>query len=97
MAVDTARDALNRLPHHQGGNSGCEIHHLDATPHLTASVGEQLAVFSTDQLRQLIGVLFEQALVAEHQLGALRNRCVPPGWKGRGRGCHRVVNLPGRR
>ena len=66
---------------------------LDGLQHITAGLGEDLAHLGGQQDAQLVQVLVEELLEAEHQLDALRQRGGGPGGEGTGGGIHGRVDL----
>ena len=80
--VDLAGDVFHRLAHHQAGDIGGVFGHFDAAPDVALGIGEGLAGFRRENLRQLVVVFLEQVLVAQHQAGALRYRHLAPGEEG---------------
>ncbi|MNF76681.1 hypothetical protein D3C84_588010 [compost metagenome] len=80
--VDLARDVFHGLAHHQAGHVGGVLDHLDAAPDITLGIGQGLAGFAGQQLAQLVVVLLEQLLVAQHQPGAFRHRHFAPALEG---------------
>ncbi len=73
----------------QLGDAAGIVDDLDAAAELAHRVVEHLAVLVGQQRDDLVGVLLEQLLEAEHDLGALHRRRVAPGGEGRfgGRDC----------
>ena len=58
------------------------LDHLDAAPHIALGVLEGLAQLVGDDLGQLVMMLLEQMLIAEHQAGTGRHRRVAPALEG---------------
>ena len=52
--VDLAGDVLHRLAHHQAGDVGRMLGHLDAAPDVALGIGEGLAGFAGEYFRQLV-------------------------------------------
>ena len=73
VLVDASRDVAQRASLEQGGGAARKVHHLDSTPHLASRLFERLAVVAGDDRRQLLEVLLQHGLVAEHQTHPLHH------------------------
>ena len=50
LAIDAARDVLDRLAHEQRRNPAGELHHLDPAPHIAARFHQRLAMLARVEL-----------------------------------------------
>ena len=96
IAVDAIGHVLHRLAHHQAGNIGGVLHHLDAAPHITHGIFHGLAQLLRDDGGDLGLMLLEQLLVLEHEPGAGADGGILPGLEGLRGGGHRLVDLGAR-
>jgi hypothetical protein len=76
--VDPRRDLGRAVALQQLRNPTGELHGLEAALNFTARIRLGLAVLAGDDLRQLVPGIVQQPAEAEHDLGALRERGVPP-------------------
>ena len=83
IAVDVAGDVGQRLAHQLRGDAAGKLDDVDAAPHRTAGLAQELAVFADDHLGQLVVVGLEKLAVAEQDAGPVRRRHGPPGGKRR--------------
>ena len=79
MGVDAAGHVFHGFAHHQRGDIGGLLGHFDATPHIPLGVLEGLAGFLAEDFGDLVVMLFQQRLIAQHQTGAFGHRHFFPG------------------
>ena len=91
--VDPGRGLLRVVALEQRRDPADVLDHLDPALHLAQRVGEHLAVLGREQAREVLAVLVEELVDAEHQVGALRERPLPPGGERRLRRGDRAVDL----
>ena len=82
VGVDAAGHVLHRLAHHQAGDAAGVLHHFNAPPDIALGVRKGLAGFAAEYFGDVVLVLLEQILVAEHQAGPLRGGSLPPNIEG---------------
>ena len=97
LLVDPVRDLVERGAEQERRRAAGERDDLDPPSDLAARLGERLAVLRGDERGELLDVALEQRLVAEHDLGAVRDRGVGPGGERGGRGADRGVDVGRRR
>src|SRR5713226_6993074 len=78
VLVDATRNVTQGAALQQRRGAACEIHHLDATADLASRLVERLAMVARDQRGQLLEVLLEDRLEAEHQAHPLHHRRLRP-------------------
>ena len=93
MAVDAARNVVQRIAHHQAGHAARHFHHLDGAANFGARIVDGLSVFGGQRRRQLILVLFEQHLVAIQRLHPFHHRHVAPLQISGVRGLDRAIHV----
>ena len=95
LLVDAVGDLVERLPHEEAGRPAGQLDHLDAPPNLALRLGQRLAVLPGHELGELLEVVLEDLLEAEHDRRAVGDGGVRPGRECiRGRS-HRSVDLLG--
>ncbi len=92
LAIDAAREILERVAHQQRRDAAGVFDVLDAAIGAAARFGQRLAVLARDHLADAIEVFLDQLPVAEEQTRALDRRRVAPGRKSVGRGFDGVVH-----
>ena len=80
--VDVAGHVFHGLAHHQAGDVAGLFHHLDTAPHIALGIGQGLAGFASENFRQLVVMLFEQVLIAQHHPRPVGHRHFAPGEEG---------------
>ena len=95
LAVDAGGDIVERIAHHQAGHAAGHFHHLDGAAHFGPGVFGGLAVFAGEDGGQIVGVFFEQRLVAIEHLHAVDHRHVAPFQERRVRGADGAVDVGG--
>ena len=83
------------LPLEQMGNAAGKLHHFQPAGQLTLRIGEDLAVFTADELGQLISVLLHQLLEAEKDPGPHQRWGLRPVGKGALGNGDRLLTLGG--
>jgi hypothetical protein len=93
IAVDAAADVLGKLALEEMGNAAGELDHLQAAGDRALGVVHRLAVFFGDRGRQLVHVLLDEALEAEHDPRAPKRRRRGPSGKRSVRRADRGIEL----
>jgi hypothetical protein len=91
--IDAGAGALGILALQHMRDAAGEFDHFEAALDVALGVGDHLAMFGAEQVRQLVHVLFDQRLEGEHHAGAaLRVGRGPAGLGGLGGG-DRLVEI----
>ena len=96
MAVDTSRNAGQRLPHQLRGNAAGEFNHVQPALQRAVRLAQQLAVFADNAVRRVREVLFQQVSELKQDVSPLRRWSHAPVRIGAGGGGAYLVYLLGR-
>ncbi len=96
LAINAARDVLQRFAHQERRHAARELDHLDAALHVAAGLDERLAMLPRVALDQVLGILLQQRLEPEEDARAVGRRGFPPGGEGSRGGFDGLIHVFGR-
>jgi len=82
IGIDARGDVVRQLAELQVADTGGVLDHFQAAEHVALGIGQGLALFGSEDRRQLLHVLADQLLVLEEDARTRTDRCLAPGLEG---------------